>query len=206
LHHAHDKDVNDLNNFIDELPKNLAGKTAWYIHEETWKQLKFINDYDLHENQQFLAWLAMHLRPCLMSEDTELFHEKDQVREIFFLMNGNCFFQLSMKMPSSETWWDQVKYAFRYIQIEKGLYFGVIDIIGSIMKMFLDDPDGDYFEKWYDEVERLFHQFNVTTGPQTTDLLSLSIHTLWKMRTEFFEEYQMMFNIDRMRGLLHRCH
>ena len=36
VHHAFDKDLKDLNAFVEELPKNLRGKTAWFIHEDTW--------------------------------------------------------------------------------------------------------------------------------------------------------------------------
>ena len=36
LRYKYDKDTEDLNNFIDELPPNLKIETAPFIHEETW--------------------------------------------------------------------------------------------------------------------------------------------------------------------------
>lgn len=92
LHHAFDKDVADLNKFIDELPKNLKGKTAWYIHEETWAKFKFVNEYGLDGQQEFLAWLACFLRPSLLPEESDVYREKEQVRDIFLLLQGECFF------------------------------------------------------------------------------------------------------------------
>ena len=98
MYHAYDKDVTELNNFIDNLPPNLKGKVAWYIHEETWNNFSIFKSQGLISNHEFLAWLANLLRPCLMAEETEIYQETDQVREIFFLQNGECFFCLSAKM------------------------------------------------------------------------------------------------------------
>ena len=50
VHHAFDKDLKDLNTFVQELPKNLRGKTAWYIHEETWDAFPFFDKYGLKNN------------------------------------------------------------------------------------------------------------------------------------------------------------
>jgi hypothetical protein len=36
LRYKYDKDTEDLNNFIDELPPNLKIETAPFIHESTW--------------------------------------------------------------------------------------------------------------------------------------------------------------------------
>ena len=79
INHAYDKDVEDLNDFISELPMNLRGKTAWYIHEDTWKKFGFFKEYQSSGAHNFLAWLALRLRPALISSDTELYHENDQV-------------------------------------------------------------------------------------------------------------------------------
>lgn len=124
LHHASDKDFTDLNRFIEDLPKNLKGKTAWYIHEETWKKFQLFKNYLRKGNHCFLAWFAQHLKPCLMLEHTELYHENEKVSEIYFITKGICFFELSASLNS-----------FQYIKINEGHYFGEIDIYDSIMRL-----------------------------------------------------------------------
>jgi hypothetical protein len=98
VHHAYDKDMRELNRFVEELPKALRGKTAWFIHEETWEKFTFFKEYNFDNNKEFLAWFAIRHKPSLMLPETEVYHEKDQVREMFFLSEGACYFQLSSSL------------------------------------------------------------------------------------------------------------
>ena len=78
---------------------------------------------------------------------------------------------------------------FQYIKISKGHYFGVIDIIGSILSFEVDCECGEFMETWYENVEHLTRQFNLATGAVQAELLTLSIEQVWKMKSEYFDQY-----------------
>ena len=44
--------------------------------------------------------MAIRLKPMLLLPESEIFLENDQVREMYMLVNGECYFQLSRKMHS----------------------------------------------------------------------------------------------------------
>ena len=44
LIHRYDKEVEDLNEFIEKLPQNLKAETAKYVHDEIWQNLKFFSE------------------------------------------------------------------------------------------------------------------------------------------------------------------
>jgi CRP-like cAMP-binding protein len=58
----------------------------------------------------------------LNPENSYIFFEGDEVKNIWFLMKGECGFVL----PNHGN--------LKYIDIASGQYFGVIDIVGSCMK------------------------------------------------------------------------
>ena len=195
VHHAYDKDMRELNRFVEELPKALRGKTAWYIHEETWEKFTFFKEYNFDNNKEFLAWFAIRLKPSLMLPDTEVYNEKDQVREMFFLSEGACYFQLSSNL-----------FNFKFVKINKGYYFGNIDIVGSIYSLSDEYEEGFFEEEWMEDVERLTRQFNVFTGAEKTEMLTLSIQDIWLLKTEYFEAYNKFINFDEKLDMLKRCH
>ena len=62
LIHRYDKEVDDLNEFIEKLPQNLKSETAKYVHDEIWTSVKFFNELNEETSQNFLAWMCLHLR------------------------------------------------------------------------------------------------------------------------------------------------
>ena len=57
-----------------------------------------------------------------------------------------------------------------------------------------------------EDVEKLTRQFNVETGSKRVEVLTLSIKTIWSMKTEFFVAYSKFINLEEKRELLDRCH
>ena len=57
-----------------------------------------------------------------------------------------------------------------------------------------------------EDVERLTRQFNVFTGAEKTEMLTLSIQDIWLLKTEYFEAYNKFINFDEKLDMLKRCH
>jgi hypothetical protein len=87
---------------------------------------------------------------------------------ILFLCSGSCSFVL----PKN--------YNFKYIDLQKGCYFGLIDIIGSVFKLGQKE-DLDEWIKYKDQLVRLF------TCMASTDchIYGFKINNLQKMRYEY---------------------
>ena len=77
---------------------------------------------------------------------------------------------------------------------------------GSILRYQHEYKEGWFFEEWMEDVEKLTRQFNVETGSKRVEVLTLSIKTIWSMKTEFFVAYSKFINLEEKRELLDRCH
>ena len=64
--------------------------------------------------------------------------------------------------------------------------FGIIDIVGSCVVKNLD------FENWIARKDLLHRQFTVMASQQS-EILSLNINDLSRMRKEFFDSYDELF-------------
>ena len=73
-----------------------------------------------------------------------------------------------------------------YIITNIGDEFGIIDIFGSCVVKNLD------FENWISRKDLLHRQFTVMASSQS-ELLSLNINDLSRMRKEFFDSYEELF-------------
>ncbi len=93
---------------------------------------------------------------------------------MYFLKGGKCGFVL----PKHRN--------IKYIDIHVGGYFGLIDIVGSIFSRDIQ------FNDWIQYKDILRRQFSVMSQTNC-DLLLLSIHDLNKMRWEFLEAYEALF-------------
>ena len=80
IRHRCDKDMENLNNFIDELPANLKVQTAIYIHEHTWRSIKFFEG----GSDMFISWICPLLKPMLFPSGTVIYNEEDPVTGIYF--------------------------------------------------------------------------------------------------------------------------
>lgn len=94
-------------------------------------------------------------------------------------------------------------HSFKYIEINPGCDFGIIDIIGSILDIEKTSDMLYVFNNWMNFKDQLQRQFNVTTDTGAK-MLTLPIQEVWNMRTDFNEEYQsfMMGGLVR----LEQCH
>ena len=131
----------------------------------------------------------------IMYPEAEVFLENDQVREMFMLVDGECFFQLSRNMQN-----------FKFVHIKKGIYFGALDIVGSIQYLEHEYEEAYFEEEWMEDVERLTRQFNCYNGSERAELLTFSIQDLWELKTAFFEVYEKFINMKDKREMLNRCH
>ena len=62
LKYSQKKDIDDLNHFIQELPPNLNVELSLYIHEQTYKTIKFFNN----RSDFFKTWLCPMLKPMMV--------------------------------------------------------------------------------------------------------------------------------------------
>jgi hypothetical protein len=59
------RDLEDLNNFVDELPHKLKIEVSLFIHEEIYKQVDFLRN----RSSSFKAWICPLLKPYLVQEN-----------------------------------------------------------------------------------------------------------------------------------------
>lgn len=130
-HQNHD----DLNEFIQDLPKNLAIEVSLFIHEGTYKKIDFLKN---NSSESFLAWICPLLKPEIISPLDYVYFEGDNVTCMYFLKHGECGFVL----PRHSN--------IKYIEIKSGNFFGIIDIVGSMLTIEAED-----FENWNHYKEKL---------------------------------------------------
>lgn len=117
LNFERDKDIEHLHKFVETLPKQLKVEMSLYIYEKRYANLKFFENTD---SISLITWMCSLLSPSFYSDKEMIFFEGEPVTQIHFLIKGVASFVL----PSFKN--------MRYITIEKGDHYGIIDIIGSI--------------------------------------------------------------------------
>ena len=110
-----------------------------------------------------------------------VYQEGDDVNSIYFLIKGMASFVL----PSYEN--------TCYVNINKGKHFGIMDIIGSIVTN--NELD---FSNWFQRKELIHRQFTIL-AVKDIECLTLSIQDLNRMKQEFFETYELMFDQQLIR-------
>jgi CRP-like cAMP-binding protein len=128
-----------MNNFVEDLPHQLKVEVSLYIYEERYKKLKFFKN----RNATFISWLCPLLKPQFYADDQYIYLEGDDVKHIYFLIDGVASFVL----PSFDN--------TRYINIEVGDHFGVIDIMGCAKAQDFE------MSEWYSKKRMLKRQFSV---------------------------------------------
>ena len=81
LRHRFDSDVQDLNQFIDDLPQNLKVEAAKFIHENTKNSIDLFRNLD----EASVAWICPLLRPMMVTANSEIYHENNKVDCVYFL-------------------------------------------------------------------------------------------------------------------------
>ena len=158
-----------MNNFVQDLPHSLKVEVSLYIYEERYKKLKFFKD----RSPTFISWLCPLLKPQYFADDQYIYLEGDDVKHIFFLIDGLASFVL----PSYDN--------TRYIDIEVGDNFGMIDIIGSTRTQDFE------MNEWYEKKNQLKRQFSVMAINNVV-IQILSMQDLFRMEQEFESCFESM--------------
>ena len=101
--------------FINDLPYKLKIETCLYVYEDRYSKLKFFKD----QSVSFISWMCPLLKPQYYEDREFIISEGDEIKDIHFLVDGDAAFVL----PSFKN--------TKYITIENGDHFGIIDIMGS---------------------------------------------------------------------------
>ena len=59
LKYKQKKDIDDLAEFLDDLPQGLRLEVSLFVHEATYKKIKFLKE----RSSSFIAWICPLLKP-----------------------------------------------------------------------------------------------------------------------------------------------
>ena len=122
------KDLDDLNRFVEDLPHQLKIKTSVFIYESRYSKLKFFKDQSI----SFISWCCPILKPQYYESNQFIYYEGDNITEIHFMTNGLSSYVIPIYSN------------IEYMKINPGEHFGVMDIIGSTQFI------GEDLDSWYD--------------------------------------------------------
>lgn len=151
-------------------------EVSLFIHEQTYKKIELFKG----RSSAFIAYICPLLKPGPYPENQYVFFEGDDVSNIYFLIKGKCGFVLPKFKNTT------------YIEISIGNHFGIIDIVGSILKTKFE------LDTWFSHKDILQRQFTVMSLKESEALI-LSISDLFRMKQEFLEAYEKMFNDSYIR-------
>lgn len=114
-----------------------------------------------------------------------IYFEGDDISYIYFLNEGEC----GLVLPRHNN--------VMYVKFELGCTFGLIDIIGSVMKYGIE------FDEWMQYPEKMKRQFTVRSQTNC-ELLTISVKDLERMKYEFIQEYDALFDnkVIRLNNIL----
>ena len=101
-----------------ELPHKLKLEVSLFIHEYSYKRINCFQG----RSSAFISYVCPLLKPRPYPENQYIFFEGDDVTSIYFLIKGKCGFVLPKYKNTT------------YIEVTQGSHFGIIDIVGSILK------------------------------------------------------------------------
>jgi hypothetical protein len=96
----------------------LAIELSLFVHESTYKKVKFLKK---NASESFLAWICPLLKPSIFDEQEYVYFDGDEINCIYFAKQGELGFVLAAHSN------------LKYIDISNGNYFGVIDMVGSML-------------------------------------------------------------------------
>ena len=76
----------------------------------------------MDQPHSFIAWICPKLKPYMNSDNDFIYFEGDEVKDLFFIKQGQCGFVLPKHGNLS------------YIDIKEGQMFGIIDVVHSMLK------------------------------------------------------------------------
>lgn len=101
------------------------------MYKDLYSKLLFLQD----KSSSFLAWICPLFRPTVFGINQYIYFEGDEVNCIFFLKKGSCGFVLPKHKNA------------KYVDINLGNTFGIVDIIGSTLRHEEIDPDQWFIRK-----------------------------------------------------------
>lgn len=150
------KAMNDLHNFIQELPHKLKTEVSLYVYEQRYNKIKFFRN----RNVSFILWMCPILKPQIYTEHQYVYLENERIQEMYFLITGEAAFVLPRYKGA------------KYIIIREGNHFGIIDIVGSCQTQDID------ITEWYKKKALMFRQFSIQST-KNSEALSLDISLLY---------------------------
>lgn len=120
LKYEYQKDFQDINKYVDDLPNILRIKVSLYIYEERYRKIRFFKKV---LSASFITWICPQMKPQIQGENQFIYNEGDEIQCVYFLVSGRAGFVL----PQYEN--------VKYIDIKDGDKFGIIDIYASTEKM-----------------------------------------------------------------------
>ena len=140
IRYNYSKNQDDVNGFLEELPRNLAIELSLFVHEQTYKKIYFLKR---NASESFLAWVCPLLKPSIFMDQEYIYLNGDEINCCFFMKQGECGFVLACNGN------------LKYIDITQGNYFGIIDILGSMLQ------NGNQDLHLSNNSDKLFRQFTV---------------------------------------------
>ena len=85
------------------------------IHESRYKRINFT----CNKSKSFISWICPLMKPIPFNSKQFIYREGDDVNNIYFIIKGDAALVLPL--------YDNAK----YVTIDSGDHFGIVDIIGS---------------------------------------------------------------------------
>jgi len=127
-------DIEDLQQFVDELPHDLKLEVSLFIFEKTFKKIDYLRDKPV----SFIAWICPLLKSLVKFQDQYTYFEGDDVSCIYFHKKGTAGYVLPRHMN------------LMYVKMDKGQHTGISCILGSF-----NENDDFHIDKWYSRKDNL---------------------------------------------------
>lgn len=79
-----DKDLNDRNKFVADLPEKLKQRVSIYMYEEVYENIKIYKD----KSVDFIVWICPKLINIMYKADDMLYIEGDRVKSVYSIVKG----------------------------------------------------------------------------------------------------------------------
>ena len=142
IRYQYKNDIEELVEFIQDLPNNLKVEVSFFVFESTFRELQFFNKQPL----TFIAWICPLLKPAIVGKDQFIFIDGDDISCIYFFKEG----QASYVLPRHRN--------MRYLNLTKGKHFGIICIIASFLQK--DNFSFD-LDDWINHKDNLKRHFSI---------------------------------------------
>jgi CRP-like cAMP-binding protein len=171
IKYDHSKNQRDISVFVNELPYKLKIDLSMEIHKTIYKTIDFFKV----KEKSFIAWIGPLLKPCNTQELEYIYKEGEDIKEIFFLVNGIAGYVL----PRFEN--------TVYIKIEAGDHFGHVDLV--LDQEILAMTSINLRQRSQKHLTRKF----TVQALLDCELLMLLIEDIEKMKIEFPDVFDELF-------------